>query len=403
MMPQTDEGADTLFSQVFSDRAPDPPRKEPSPPKEDQVRGGKGYCFQRKKRMICPVLLLDSSTSLSLSPTQPFVISDRELNKYLRAGKHQEDAPEEKDEKKGIVFGDAGSSWRMMRLRNVERQAKEEGVPVEEVGMARFGSLEAFRDALKERSHLSSRSSSSGSGEREGARRSGRYAEGRKRRWADSGSSSSSSSSGASLSSHSSIDRSGPHGSMESSRTQSPSLSSTFSSGSSTPRSKFARPESSHPPQGHTTFVSSGSLVPQSLKTGTLDHPVDNNLPSHTSPPLTPAPTSRSAKEDPIMSQADLNRLRARILKASMQGKDVSSLEKEYKKESARAKSGPSSSSPQEAPSPSSTATAIHMSSYLAGHGEDFDAPRGHVRDDSLSKHSGTRAEVRVMCLEQTG
>ena len=43
--------------------------------------------------------------------------------------------------------GGPGSQWRMMKLRRVYETAEEEGKPVEEIAMDRFGSLEAFEEA----------------------------------------------------------------------------------------------------------------------------------------------------------------------------------------------------------------------------------------------------------------
>ena len=37
------------------------------------------------------------------------------------------------------TIGDAGSKWRMMKLRRVYEMAEEEGKPVEEIALMRYG------------------------------------------------------------------------------------------------------------------------------------------------------------------------------------------------------------------------------------------------------------------------
>lgn len=64
-------------------------------------------------------------------------MSERELNKHLVQGLKFDEYPEEK--KKSIKFGDAGSNWRMMKLKRTMEQAKDEGRPLREVGIERYG------------------------------------------------------------------------------------------------------------------------------------------------------------------------------------------------------------------------------------------------------------------------
>ncbi|KAI9471869.1 MAG: CwfJ C-terminus 1-domain-containing protein-like protein [Benjaminiella poitrasii] len=87
-------------------------------------------------------------------PDQPYV-SERELNKHLVQGKKFEEYPEE--EKKRIKFGDAGSNWRMMKLKRTIEQAEDEGRPLREVGIEKYGSAEKFEEALTEREYLDKR------------------------------------------------------------------------------------------------------------------------------------------------------------------------------------------------------------------------------------------------------
>ena len=55
------------------------------------------------------------------------------------------------------MAGGPGSQWRMMKLRRVYETAEEEGRPVEEVALDRFGSLDAFEEAKEERRILDER------------------------------------------------------------------------------------------------------------------------------------------------------------------------------------------------------------------------------------------------------
>lgn len=56
-------------------------------------------------------------------------------------------------------FGDKGSSWRMMKLKRVFESAERECLPVEELALERYGSLEEFEDAIAERDFLEGKSS----------------------------------------------------------------------------------------------------------------------------------------------------------------------------------------------------------------------------------------------------
>ncbi|KAG0047497.1 hypothetical protein BGZ83_007446 [Gryganskiella cystojenkinii] len=55
------------------------------------------------------------------------------------------------------TIGDAGSSWRMAKLKRVRETAAEEGVPEEVIGEERFGSLEKYKEALAEKKELDRR------------------------------------------------------------------------------------------------------------------------------------------------------------------------------------------------------------------------------------------------------
>ncbi|KAF9485878.1 hypothetical protein BDN70DRAFT_463969 [Pholiota conissans] len=96
-------------------------------------------------------------------------ISHRELNQDLREG-----VPMSFDEPPppppSVTPGGPGSQWRMMRLRRVYETAEEEGLPIEEVGIDRFGSLRAFEEAKEERRILDEREGKRGGRDRERGR-----------------------------------------------------------------------------------------------------------------------------------------------------------------------------------------------------------------------------------------
>ncbi|OBZ80699.1 hypothetical protein A0J61_11252, partial [Choanephora cucurbitarum] len=91
-------------------------------------------------------------------------ISDRELNVHLKQGLKVDEYPEEK--KPSIKFGDAGSNWRMTKLRRTMEQAKDEGRPLHEVGIEKYGSAERFQEALEERAYLDNKRSGRGNNDR---------------------------------------------------------------------------------------------------------------------------------------------------------------------------------------------------------------------------------------------
>lgn len=88
-------------------------------------------------------------------------IHKRELNEHLRdlkEGKVVENIENEPAQHEvDYTFGDAGSHWRMTKLKAVYREAKETGRRVEEVAIERFGDLRAFDDAREEEAELDRR------------------------------------------------------------------------------------------------------------------------------------------------------------------------------------------------------------------------------------------------------
>jgi hypothetical protein len=76
----------------------------------------------------------------------------REINPDLRPGAESASTSSKKN-----VPGGPGFQWRMMRLRRVYETAEEEGRNVEEVALEKYGSLEAFNEAIEEKRILDER------------------------------------------------------------------------------------------------------------------------------------------------------------------------------------------------------------------------------------------------------
>jgi Protein similar to CwfJ C-terminus 1 len=89
------------------------------------------------------------------------VISSRELNTgFLNPPSEDDDEELDKDDKyvpPTYTIGDDGSSWRMMKLKNIYTAAKESMKSVEEVAVERMGSLRAFDEAREEEQELDRR------------------------------------------------------------------------------------------------------------------------------------------------------------------------------------------------------------------------------------------------------
>jgi len=84
-------------------------------------------------------------------------VSSREINPHFKAGLHIDQYPEQA--KPTYKFGDAGSKWRMTKLKRAMEQAEDEGRPLEEVALEKYGSMEKFEEAMSERRALDSRHS----------------------------------------------------------------------------------------------------------------------------------------------------------------------------------------------------------------------------------------------------
>lgn len=215
----------------------------------------------------------------------------------------------------------------MTKLRRTYEAAEEEGRPIEEVALERYGSLEAFEEAKEERRVLdergdrrkSRRESGFGGGPpRDGARTpTGMAADGGGRRFV-----------------FTEMDTPGD-GSRPSSR------QSFRRPGEAPP--DIARSSSTSSITGGATSGSRGSTPIPSV----LTPPVARRMPSALSQSTLadPDPTSTGAavasnssaplgSTKPVLSQSELNKLQARVLKAKlMQSDDAADLEAEYERE----------------------------------------------------------------------
>nr|KAJ3420921.1 hypothetical protein HK105_004917 [Polyrhizophydium stewartii] len=81
---------------------------------------------------------------------------ERELNPSYFDKPSTPTAPQASIEqpKRAFEFGDRGANWRMMKLKRVFDIAGEEGRSVDDVALERYGSVEAFQEALDERAFL---------------------------------------------------------------------------------------------------------------------------------------------------------------------------------------------------------------------------------------------------------
>ncbi|KAF8644514.1 hypothetical protein AX16_008391 [Volvariella volvacea WC 439] len=232
-----------------------------------------------------------------LNPDKP-IISSKELNTDLKEGK-QINFDEPPPPPKAITPGGPGSQWRMMRLRRVYESAEEEGRPIEEVGIERFGSLQAFEEAKEERRILAEREGKKADRGRPTERPTHFKSDGEKR-----------------------IMFSDIHGSGASSRS-----------------SSFRRPGGHG--ESSTPTPPSGSSAPVNRRLDSLRLPSQAASPlqqSHTPVPsvMTP-PIASSSKR--ALSPSSLNKLQAKVLRAKLMGDpNASALEKEYEEESRRSK-----------------------------------------------------------------
>lgn len=139
---------------------------EEKPPSENPVDTSKSLV--RDSWMTAPSALdidyVNRADKAPKSPPKPAepkrVVHKRELNTHLEdlnAGKDLAEIPIERRSSVDYTFGDAGSSWRMTKLRAVYTAAEETGRSVDDVALERFGNLQDFDDAREEKEEMERR------------------------------------------------------------------------------------------------------------------------------------------------------------------------------------------------------------------------------------------------------
>lgn len=228
-------------------------------------------------------------------------VSSKELNRNYLQGISLETYPHSAP--KAATPGGPGSNWRMMKLRRVYETANEEGKPVEEVALERYGSLEAFEEAEEERRILD---------EREGKRSAKGQANGQK-------------------GNRSRDDIDGERG-----REQRWMFNDVSGSGASSRSSSFRRP-------GGENLSAPSTPSPAPLADRRIDAlrapPKGSPLSmSHTPIPTVMTPPSRAAASGKKrLSTEELNKLQARVLRAKlMDDPNAAQLEREYNEEQLR-------------------------------------------------------------------
>lgn len=229
--------------------------------------------------------------------------------------------------------GSTGSAWRMTKLKRTYEAADEEGRPIEEVALERYGSLEAFNEAREERRVLDERqgrrmsrreSGYGGGGGPPGTRTpTGMAADGGGRRFVFTETGSAGEGAGGSRpSSRQGFRRPGeaPAGTTPGQLARSNSTSSLAGAGSG------SRPSTPIP----TVFTPPvARRMPSQLAQSTVVDP---------DPTSTGAAASSAASGRPVLSQSELNKLQAKVLKAKlMDSDDAAALEREYDDELRRA------------------------------------------------------------------
>ncbi|KAI9679120.1 MAG: hypothetical protein M1829_001790 [Trizodia sp. TS-e1964] len=103
----------------------------------------------------------ESAMARSSKPDFDLRVHDKELNPHLRDlanGKSVEETAETSAQQEvDYTFGDAGSKWRMTRLKAVYDQAEAAGTSVEEIALERYGDLRTFDEAREERAEMDRR------------------------------------------------------------------------------------------------------------------------------------------------------------------------------------------------------------------------------------------------------
>ncbi|KAF9948526.1 hypothetical protein BGZ70_002180 [Mortierella alpina] len=251
-------------------------------------------------------------------------VSSRELNVHLKAGLHVDQYPV--NEKPSFSFGDAGSSWRMTKLKRVMETAAEEGVAPEVIGVERYGSIEKFKEALEERKELDRRTS------KKRNRRDDRREDSRDGRDSES---------------NRGDDRRRDRGEDEygRSRNDRPSKSGRHSEFSSAASSPFQRPMDEQE-RLEKELARRNKDKEREKEQERRYTPIPSPFATHVSSPLP------SHSSEPVLTPDQLNKLKAKSMRAKMMGlPDADALEKEYEqaqKAAAEAASRPQSTETQQ-------------------------------------------------------
>lgn len=228
--------------------------------------------------------------------------------------------------------GSSGSAWRMSKLKRTFEAADDEGRPIEDVAIERYGSLDAFHEAREERRilderqgrRMSRRESGYGGGGGGGQHHpgmrtpTGMAADGGGRRFVftETGAAGEGGADGPGSrpSSRQGFRRPGEAPPQPGQLARSSSTSSVAGSGS--------RPSTPIP----TVFTPPvARRMPSQLAQSTVINPD----PTSTGPTASSSASSGSSR--PILSQSELNKLQAKVLKAKlMDSDDASALEREY-------------------------------------------------------------------------
>lgn len=230
-------------------------------------------------------------------------ISSKELNVQLRDNAPFSETNEPPVATKPPAPGGPGSQWRMMRLRRVYETVEEEGRPLEQVAVERFGSMDAFEQAKEERRVLD---------EREGRRAQRGHGKGRERE-------------------PYSVGKGGEKGFM---------FSDIGGSGGSSRSSSFRRPGG--PMESGPSTPNPYGAPPARQKFDSIRLPSQSGTPSgqpHTPIPSVMTPQTLSSSRR-ALSPSSLNQLQAKVLRAKlMNAPNAEALEKEYE-EAARQANG---------------------------------------------------------------
>ncbi|KAF9935199.1 hypothetical protein FBU30_006284 [Linnemannia zychae] len=232
-------------------------------------------------------------------------VSSREINVHFKAGLSIDQYPEA--EKPSYTIGDAGSSWRMTKLKRVLEAAEERGVAPEIVGIERYGTIEKFIEAMDERRELDRRSS------RKKDRRNDRRDDSK-----DSGDSRDSRDSRKD-------DKRRDDGDRRRDKDDKSFKSGRFSELSSAASSPFQRPmdEEERLEKELAKRLRDKEREKEQERRFT---PIPSPFATHVSSPI-----PSHATEEPTMTQDQLNKLRAKAMRAKMMGMpDADALEKEF-------------------------------------------------------------------------